>query len=219
MRRTLVVVTVGALLLCSSASAAPRDAPSCRMLVDEEYDDAVTPIPPTQPTSVGSLDIVSGDVASDASRLTAVARVRRLSSFEPGAPDGVQFVITFQVQRASFDIVANRGPEGQSFNLFLREGAAGGAAGAATFRFIREIEGIFDDDASEIRATLPLALIRPYAPTGRGSVVGKLAIGAKRRAGTSGTDVHNVNVSATGDKSTSTATYRMGGRSCVVVGQ
>lgn len=218
-RGRLSVIPLCAILISFANPAIGDTSRNCRLLVDPSFDDAVSPAPPTDQTSAPSLDIVSGDVASNAQLLTVVARVRRLSSFEPTAPDGFKVVMGFALGKAVFEVVADRGTAGQSAYLFQSSGAAGnGSAGAGTYTFLGAVPVVFDEDVSEVRAHVPLNLLSRHAPTRRGTVVAGLAQRTKRRAGTAGTSLHNVNAAATGDRASSNSTYRLGSPSCVRVG-
>ncbi|MCU1591852.1 MAG: hypothetical protein JWP11_3108 [Frankiales bacterium] len=88
-RPLLAAGCIAAVSCGSVAVAAPKPAPkpACDVLVDPAGDE----LPPSDP----SLDIVSADLANNATTLTAVIRVAKLSAADQMSPTGRYYNVTY----------------------------------------------------------------------------------------------------------------------------
>ena len=195
----------------------------CRLVVDEARDDRGG-----GEWSGGSLDLTSADVASDGRFLTLVIRLRDLTETST-SPSGGNWEFAFSLPGGRFFANANRAPDGEEFHLeYLAESVGDENGGAATFGYLGRIDGVVDEDLSEVRMHVPVALLRPYGLRA-GAAIGKLRAESRTHVGTT-TQVpifrsfptgavsggHNP---AGGDVAASRSTYRAGSASCVAPGQ
>ncbi len=163
-QRAALALTLGVAVAFSSGIGLAEPRRSCRMAIDPEGDDR-THTPAV--LSTGSLDILSADVASDARFLTTVLRLRDLTD-NRGAPSGARYNIAFTLRGNRLITTAFRAPDGVQFELrILLESAGNANASAATYGLIGKIDGVFDEDLSEIRMHVPTATLRPYGGTER----------------------------------------------------
>ncbi|HVF19756.1 MAG TPA: hypothetical protein VNA14_05900 [Mycobacteriales bacterium] len=207
-------------LVAGPASGAPRAA--CQLVTDPEGDGGMWgQVPPGTPAYPTSLDILSADIATNAKQFTAVIRVSQLQSFEQGSPTGIGFAIHVTVNKQRFRLAASRNPG--SDPVFTMEGRIEYVGdennGGATYGLIGLIDGIFDEDASEIRMTAPMKNFTPKVQ--RGARFNDLRLWSYYEAGYA-SDTENrrpwggANHSA--DRAESKATYAAGAPSCVKVG-
>ncbi len=219
---TKVISLVGCLLVMSmavSATAAPGWA--CKLVVDERGDSDIA-FEPNAVTNSSSLDVVSADVASNDRLLTAVIRVDELVSLDPRSPAGSFYQFMFTAQRSRFHLEAGRTVDGELFQLWVVTSSVGDEnGGSSTSERRAVVDGVFDEDASEIRITAPLSAFRPHAVIARGTTISGFSITTFRGVGNSGATGPGRGYSATmhsSDHAKSTATYRAGSPSCVMVG-
>ncbi len=206
-----LVVLVGA---ATPASAGPR--PSCNLVRDALGDDEVGAGGAGSGTSE-SLDVASADVASDSNLLTAVIRVKQLTSPDPGSPTGTWHVLRFSGRSNRFHLDARHGPDGTFYTL--HRAAITAADGAIrSFEFIANVDGLYDEDASEVRITAPLSLFRRFEPMRSGTNLGALEIKTWRRAGHEGGPVFSENGVRSDAADGGATTYRLSTKSCVRVG-
>ena len=195
----LVVVLAIALTSVSAVAATkkkkpapkPKPKPVCNLVVDPATDGP--------PTGDASLNIVSADVATNATTITAVIRVQKLSDPDLMAPQGRFYELQFTgtSQQIGVPIYAMLSPAGNTF-----EGGAG--------------TGVVDVAKNEIRISVPLSHW-----TGAGSVVP----GPPFHDFIVYADISNgaepipTTFTTLGDTATSKATYQPGTPSCVAVGK
>lgn len=203
--------SVGLTVLAGGAYAAPK--PVCNLITDDKND---TFLLRSQDTAGAygpqedALDMVSGDLASNAKTITGVIRVVKLSTSAATSPVGLSFRLQFALPGqvdSNLYMAANRVGGTESFAVGVRDITTN------TSTKLADATGVFDVDKSEIRISAPLAAfadaggIKPGAklsladldqtssrPSGAGpSVFADVAVGAK--------------------------TYVAGAPSCVVVGK
>ena len=221
MRGRLVIgVIVAVALLGGPALGAPKA--SCQMLTDPAGDGSLHGSSPQgTPTYPASLDILSADIASDATTLTAVIRVAGLSSVDTGSPTGLGYDLLVSVHGQRFRFYAQRhtGSEDR-FTMSVRlEHVGDENTGSATWGLIGHIDGIFDEDASEIRMHAPLSYFTPKVA--RGHRLSSLMLWSTMSTGfypPSDTGVPGGSTGEGTDRAESAATYAAGSPSCVKVG-
>lgn len=149
LRAALALSTVAVLAASGVAGAAPaRPAPKpvCNLVVDAAGDT-------TGPTD--ALDVVSADIASDARRVTAVLRVRKLATTDGTAPTGTAYSFRFKVA-------------GSAVQYYLLGSIEPAPVGATTFEFgtietgnsltpIGDATGKVDVARNEVRISAPLS--------------------------------------------------------------
>ena len=199
---------------------------TCNLVTDPEGDAAPPGVPDGQwpddtPGYPTSLDIRSADIASDAKRFTAVIRVERLQSLDAASPTGVAYLFNVTVNRQRFELEASRNPGmADFFAIWGRVDHVGDEnTGAASYGFIALIDGVFDEDASEIRMTAPLSSFTPKVK--RGNRFEDLRLWSYYDVGYSSPTENRRPFGSTGhsaDMAESTATYAAGSPSCVKVG-
>lgn len=223
--RAAVVVGITLALAGGPALGAPTK-PACRLVTDPAGDGSLHgQVPPGTPAYPTSLDIRSADVATDDRSLTAVIRVERLQSLEPGSPVGIGFEFNLTVDKQRFSLVATRDPASDPlFTLSGRTEYVGDEnSGAASYGMLGVIDGVFDEDASEIRMTAPLKLFSPAARISARDVVGDLRLWSMYTTGGYSSDTEDRRpffggLAHSADRAESKATYAAGSPSCVKVG-
>jgi hypothetical protein len=169
--------------------------PVCNLIVDEAGDATGTGIADTStPSSDANLDIISADIASNATTVTAVVRLSALSASDQAAPTGQKYTVSVSVGESQLTLQAQISPMGNSF------GTSGGVKGS----------GVVDEAAKEVRISAALADLPVKIPPG--TPMTALAANSYRSVGT--TDV----VLGRADNAASTKSYVAAYPSCVKVG-
>jgi hypothetical protein len=150
-RKTLAAaVAVPLLLGVSAADAAPKKKkpappkPVCNLVTDAKGDATDTGGTGAKAPNDPNLDIVSADIASDATRLTAVIRLDKLDDSENSSHLGRSYVVSFGAFGKTVSVRAITSPAGDSWH---------GGAGTGTV----------DKAKKEIRITVPLAKLSEEA--------------------------------------------------------
>lgn len=149
-------------------------------------------------------------------------RLRGLSSTDPGAPTGTWHIFRFSAQRNRFQLDAVQGPDAENFSLHrVSSNVNGEDAGVTAFEYIADVDGVFDEDAGEIRITAPLKELARYEVIRKGTRFASFRSVSRRRVGYHGDlPVFSDNGAQPSDEARSnTATYAAGTASCVKVGQ
>ena len=192
-RKLLAVAAITPLLLgVAAADAAPRKPapkkPTCK-LINDRAGDAVAPAAPVP--NDPNLDILSADVATDATRLTAVIRVASLSGEGSTSPTGRSYSLVFNAKGTIVSVDGIVGPTGTTW--FSGKGT-----------------GTVDPAKKEVRIHVPLsALSVPIKPGDK-----LLDVKAQTWRWVHGTRVVLGNV----DTATTATGYTAGWPSCVKVG-
>lgn len=218
--RLAVCLGLSLALVAGPAIGAPKTA--CNLVTDPEGDANLEgATPPGTPAYPTSLDIISADVASDAKNFTAAIRVLELRSLETGSPSGIGYGFNVTVNKQQFSLEASRHPGMEDmFAMWGRLDYVGDEdSGAAAYGFIGLIEGVFDEDASEVRMTAPVSNFTPKVM--RGARFNDLRLWSYYDAGYSSPTENRRpfgSVGTSADGAQSTATYAAGSPSCVKVG-
>ena len=222
MRALRVAVCAGLSLALVAGPAAGAPTAACNLVTDPAGDGSLWgQVPAGTPSYPTSLDILSADIANDDRLFTAVIRVDQLQSLEPGSPTGIGYSIHVTVNKQRFELTAGRNPGSDDiFHMWGRIEYVGDENnGAASYGFIGLLDGVFDEDASEIRMTAPMRYFSPRVK--RGARFDDLRLWSYYRAGFA-SDTENRrpfgSSSHSADMAESTATYAAGSPSCVQVG-
>lgn len=215
MRGRLLVMCALLAAYGGSAAAAPRH---CLLITDAARDE--TPL--EQGPEAGDrpdLDVVSGDLASNATTMTAVVRVRAFDQ-----PVGsATYHLVFTTPRRWFEVGADVGVDG-TFG-YLETYDVGPTGMTASGVHLAPPAVTVDRANGEVRMTFPLETLAPYASTRPGAGYGLFRIGAYLLAGsatpptevTAGVSVpHSLGLGW--DSSDPGRSYRLGSPSCVRVG-
>lgn len=211
--RPLVLLAASAALVtgAAAASAAPKKPapvkPVCNLVVDEPNDtfllrsqDGVAAGPQED-----ALDIVSADLASDAKRITAVIRVKKLATtIATGVGQGYELQFLNDGENTLY-LSATVSNGGQAFSVGFRDPTANTATS------LGDASGVFDLAKNEVRISAPVSA---FSAQGTGVKPGKLlSIGTI----TASRNLVAVNVFA--DVNEGGTTYKAGAPSCVTPGK
>ena len=120
-RRVLLVLVASTLCVPAIAAHATvtkkhRPKPVCKLVTDRSGDAKGTGTALTTPSSDANLDIISADVATNATTLTGVVRVSKLATSDSTAPAGWQYQVVFSVGGYTDTVEVVVGPSGTSWN-------------------------------------------------------------------------------------------------------
>jgi len=221
--RLVVVVALAATAFISFPAGAKP--PTCQLVTDDVDDvDRRTPSrlvsPPPQLVPEPAVDIVSADIAADASRVTAVVRVRKLAATSRSySPSGLQWSFDFRVGGAAFSFLAQADPAGKVVYQ------ASYQDGDFDYIYPAGMTGVLDLVNSEVRITAPVGLLASQATFTRGTKLTGLSATTGRffavpnQTGMPGLSNHLVQLSLPSDDAASMRTYVVGTRSCVALGR
>lgn len=206
MRPLAVAFAAASVAAAGIASAAPK-APSCNLLLDDKGDAKFLGAAPNDP----NLDIVSGDVASDAKTVTSVLRVASFAATDPQAPLGRGYYVLFTAPGSEFPIYFNMQitPDLTRFAWGTLETLASGSG-----RYVKKggATGAIDEAKGEIRVSVPMAELKGVATKLQpGKTLTDLKASATVVLGTSVTG----GLVSTVDSAESTKPYVAGSPSCV----
>jgi hypothetical protein len=207
-RPALCLALVASLATAGAAAAVtkPKPKPVCNLITDGPGDASLqAPIP-----SDDSLDVVSGDLASDAKNVTAVIRVKDLGATSPAALTGRNYYFLFSVPTAVnpiyFSYESDATGETGNFGALVPDDTTGVGSytrsGAAVATLVPE--------KNEIHITVPVSAVNG---------LGKI---------TPGTKVSGMNISTTdvvgvivfdADTAEASKSYVAGALSCVKPGK
>jgi hypothetical protein len=184
-RATVLVLSLTAVGAAGPALATVKHKPVkpvCNLIRDDKGDEAVSIAGPGVPGSSNE-DIISGDIASNATTLTTVVRTAALAQPDPEAPLGQAFMFFFNTKGSDklwFTSISTY-PEGTAYEWGYRETGLGGlnanyVVGAGT--------GKVDTAKKEVRMSFSLAALHAAgATTTKGSKISGLAIETRRVLG------------------------------------
>lgn len=162
--RIRACLLASAVALTGVVAGTASAAPSCNLIVDAKGDDTAVATP-----SDASSDLVSGDVASDGTTLTAVIRTDKLANPNPRAPFGQSFFMVFSVKGAADPLFVSAGlyPTGNEFTFGYQ--GVDPTNGLNTSYSLGEGTGIVDLAKSEVRVHIPLAGFAERAKLAKGA--------------------------------------------------
>jgi hypothetical protein len=209
MRRTLLCGAVLVSALAGPAGAAAAKKPTCNLVVDAA-DDASWP-----GGAPASLDIVSGDIASDGKDITAVIRVKKYTDPDTSAGVGRKWVMTFKApgQPVPLYLMAINDPvllaPTYDFGTVRTD-----LVGQRTFQRGGGAKGTLDAARNEIRIHLPNGDFNKYdVALGMRTTLSELTTEAFVMANN-----YNSYYDFSTDTAASKKTYAVGRASCVKVG-
>jgi len=213
--RSIVLSVVCGVLAVSgvAAEAAPKKQkpkpPVCNLVTDAKGDaDDISAAEDVGPNSP-ALDILSADIATDATNITAVLRVDKLTKNDSTSPLGNAWYVYFSGNGPELYLSGVLTPTGESFSAGYVD-TTRMSLGAAT--------GVFDTDKSEIRVTAPLAIFAPQAVIKPGSKLSTLNALTQRYVGAAAAGFSR-GVTLSADTAEGGKSYVAGSRSCVAVGK
>jgi hypothetical protein len=180
MRVSLLVL---ALLPALGGTTLAATSPAiCNLVKDPTGDAGFDIAGPPVPGASGD-DIVSGDVATNATTLTTVVRVASLDAADPQAPLGRAYMFFFSAKgsdRLFFTSVTTY-LQGTSYEFGYREAGLGGLNANYV---LSTGKGVVDLAKKEVRMSIPLSALKAGgARTAPGTKIGGLAIETRRVAG------------------------------------
>ena len=217
-RPTLVAVLVGSSLVVGAASAATSKSNAgttvCNLVTDPSGDanswfftNPGLPVP-----NDDYLDILSGDLASDAKNVTAVIRMKAVGA-DSMSPTGASVYFNFSVGNTPFYIAAlldSSGVATYEYGDFSGPSIQNrNTLGTAT--------GHIDVARKEIHITAPAKGFR--VPIRPGTKLSGLDILAQHFIGTRANPAYGWGPTPTADEATSAKVYKVGTPSCVTVGK
>jgi hypothetical protein len=231
--RTSAAVSLGLLVaLVPTADAAKKPAvktvakPVCNLITDNAKDTFAVRSQDGQGAygpQEDALDILSMDVASDATNLTGVVRVAKLSTTAQSAPGGIDFRISFTLPgqdptAGNFFLNARTTSAGvPSFLLGLRTVVAGGQSTTAK---LVDGTGTFDTAKNEIHITVPVSAVKSgNAALAAGSIVSFAGLDQTSARQVAVNPATGVGSATFADVAASESTYKAGAKSCVTPGK
>jgi hypothetical protein len=207
-RTVLAASMAAAVALAGGAVAAPAKAvPACNLVTDDKGDGTGFLLTdrdylPNNP----NLDLVSGDIATNAKQITAVIRTDALTLSDSQSPTGRAYYANFLVGDKTLFLAARL--DGAGSALYT------GGYISGTRTSLGDATGVIDVAKKEVRITAPLSLFAPQAAIKPGTDINELNLLSQRFVGAAGTGATPSADAATGGKS-----YKAGDKSCVVVGK
>jgi hypothetical protein len=166
-RAILLSTCLVAVGCAGAATAAPKAKPVCNLIADDKGDSGVSPVP----GSDGD-DIVSADIASDATTITAVMRLAALSTPDPQAPLGRSYSVLFTAPGSPdlLYLAARTYPQGTKFIYGYQ--AVDPNTSVTTNYSLGDATGTVDSAKGEVHVSVPIKAFVAGAKA-------KLAKGAK----------------------------------------
>lgn len=217
---------LAASIVLTGFAGTAQAAPVCNLIKDDAGDMNDSPTPGTP-----SVDVVGADIASTATKITAVVRVAKLSKTDSGAPLGqawfFQFVPKGLPEPNDFlFLAAYSTPTGGDEFIVGRQ--APHATGAINTSYkIADATGVFDEAKSEVRITADIAAFGEFAALLKpGSSLGTLTSDARQLFGqravpspvVGGVLVPTGGLTFTQDTAEGSKAYVAGEASCLKVG-
>ncbi|MDQ1689289.1 MAG: hypothetical protein QOK42_2264 [Frankiaceae bacterium] len=213
-RRIVALAALSAVLApaataMAAAKPAPKVKPMCKQVTDDAGDPYIVRQAPSQTAPDDALDVLSADVATNATTMTVAIRVKKLAAFPTTSPAGGTYQMTFNVgnEEATYYALVSSGPNGL-YSEFGTRAALPAVTSVPTV--LGTPTPVLDLAKNEVRLSFPLSLF--------GSV--KLVKGKTKIAPietTAGRGNHGRGVFA--DDAVGGKNYVAGSASCLVVGK
>jgi hypothetical protein len=159
--RTIVALSLAAVLAAPLSAWAAPSAPSCNLIKDPTGDTTST----TTNDVDRHLDITSADVAVTGNEVVVAVRLAHLGPADPSQPQGRTYEFDFTAKERNFIFMGSLLTGDNTFDVFisdqrLDEGKSGGRAGTG----IGSAIGVVDPARKEVRMRAPISIFEPYAP-------------------------------------------------------
>ena len=183
----------------------PVVKPVCNLVKDDAGDASIQPPIPSD----DSVDVLGGDLASDAKKVTAVIRVKNLAATSPAMVTGRNYYFQFTPPKATYPVYFSYETDpttpllGGVFNWGDLEPGTGGVP---TYTTKGSATGVIDSAKNEIRITVPVSDVGSVGSMKVGGKVSTLSVNT--------TDNFGV-VVATVDDAAGSKPYIAGSPSCV----
>ncbi|HUR14249.1 MAG TPA: hypothetical protein VM097_07115 [Mycobacteriales bacterium] len=212
--RTLVLALVTSLALPALGAAAAPKKPKliCNMVLDDKGDPYVLRQQPDAKQADDALDLVSADIASNATTMTMVIRLAKLAVPPATSPVGGTYQVTFTLSgndETLYYALVSTDPSGAPFSEFGTRDALPAVTSVATV--LGTPTAVVDLAKSQVRASWPLSLF------GSGVTLKKGVTKVFPVEVTAGRGTHGRGVFA--DDATGSKGYPLGAPSCVTVGK
>ena len=202
--RPAVAIAVGAsLVVAGAAGAVTKPKPVCNLVKDDAGDASVQPPLPSD----DSLDIVSGDVASNAKSVTAVLRLKSLGATSPYSVTGRNYYMQFDVPGAANPVYFSA--ESDATGTAYHWGDLETTNGLPTYTPKGDATGVTDVAKNEIRITVSVSDLAALGKTKPGNKLSALHASTTAVLGVLVADV---------DTADGTKAYLAGAPSCVKPG-
>lgn len=164
--RRAVALTVTALVAAPAATAAaapkpaPKPKPMCKQVIDDAGDEYAVRNAADQKVADDALDVLSADVATNATTMTIVIRLKKLAAFPSTSPVGGTYQMTFNVgdEATLYYALVSAGPNGLYSEFGTREALP---AVTSVPTIIGTPTPVLDLGKSEVRMSFPLSLFGP----------------------------------------------------------
>lgn len=212
--RPVVCLAVAASLVgagvANAAVKRPKPKPVCNLIADDKADASFLGAAPNDP----NLDIVSGDIASNAKTITAVLRLASFAETDPQAPLGRGYYLEFNAPGLDTPIYFNFQitPDLKRFAWGTQEVLA---TGNGSYVKKGDATGVLDAAKGEIRISVPVADVNAVGKVKPGAKLTNLAASSTMVLGTSVTG----GLVSTVDDAAGTKPYIAGAPSCVTPGK
>lgn len=174
MQARLALVPVAALvaLVAPAAVAGPKAAPSCNTITDPAGDTFAARSQDQQAIygpQDDSLDVVSGDLASDGKVVTAVVRIKKLSRAISTSPTGMSTGIEFVIGGGDTVVRLQAVLVTGQADRFEVTSIAADALPNTPSTYVGAVTGVVDLPKNEVRISAPVALLAPFGPVTKGT--------------------------------------------------
>lgn len=181
MRRISLAVAALAALPVLVAGHADAAKVSCKLMTDPAGDAAVQTLP--TPANDND-DLLSADLASNATSITAVVRVKALAYPDPQWVTGRSYGVNFNIKGSPYDeyfLIARTFPQGIQYHLGHRETLP--PLGSSSNIYDAAVTGSFDKVKGEIRITAPMSELTKIGKFTKGTLIKAPAAAIERLAG------------------------------------
>ena len=202
-----------AVVLATALTAAPSaSAAVCNLVTDARGDQTLVSGLPIVPVPGGDLDILSADVAVDATHVVGAVRLASLQRVDPLAPGGRQYEVTFTNGGVEYTLTGTVALNSSS--------ASGSSTGGSAFPATMFV----DDTRAEVRIQVKIRDIRPKGPAWSRGVLTGISAHTRWYAGIGGGQMGAASASGSwgalgtgfvADEASTGRTYRIGTPTCV----
>jgi hypothetical protein len=164
-RLALVPVAALVALVAPAAVAAPKTGPVCNTITDPAGDTFAVRSQDGEGVygpQDDSLDVISGDLASDGKVVTAVVRIKKLSRTVSTSPTGLTASLGFLIGGSNTQVRLYAVLVSGQADRFEVGSLASDAVPNTPSTYVGEAKGVVDLAKNEVRITAPAALLAPF---------------------------------------------------------